>query len=234
MRRVVYVADIGDDVDDMVAILELKHRDAIQCVVRDSDDTDAVIEARIKRLHENGIDVVDAMPPGTDIVFAGGALTKVADYLRAGGALAYLVANGGFVGEDIVGRQRTLPKFHGKTRVRTYNFNRDVNATDYVLRTKRIGRIFLVGKNVCHDARNTTSCIWHDLPYTDVKPHKRLHDLLAVCEGLSLTSISDEPTRCVYRDLYPATDGLDGIRTRWGSSDTPTGYRKVSAATGWK
>jgi len=89
-------------------------------------------------------------------VFVGGTLTEVAHYL-ARHKIACFVMNGGFVGDGIM--QKPLDKFKGKQVYKTFNFNCDVMATDSVLKSKNIGNIVLVGKNVCHSAKNTLNGI---------------------------------------------------------------------------
>lgn len=235
--RVAHVADIGNDIDDMVAISALGRLGALGCVVTDSGRTDATIQSRIGSLRDEGIAVMDEIPQGTGIVFVGGALTRVARYLRDGGHIDCLVANGGFAGDAVVEPDQRLRKFRGKDAVRTYNFNLDVEATDFVLRSDRIDRVFLVGKNVCHSIENTADGIWREsqslLSPFSLRPGKRLHDLLAVCEGMTLAGLSEAPLSCEYRDVYPFSTGLAGNMTKWGSSPEPTGYRKVTAAVGW-
>ena len=147
--------------------------------------------------------------------------------------------NGGFVGEPIVPSNKALPKFRGKSAVRTFNFNCDVAAADAVLKSDNIEQIILVGKNVCHDDRNTFEVIWKDEKYLTeglpVRPGKKLHDLLAVYEGLVFYGLSGYKDNhvLVYKEVYPFNNGLKGNMTEWGSSLEPTGYKKVLAAVGW-
>lgn len=61
-----------------------------------------------------------------------------------------------------------------------------MNAADAVLKAdkRHIGYIMLVGKNVCHDIRNTRSGIWNGNEYKKlfsryhVKEEKRLHEVM--------------------------------------------------------
>ena len=100
-------------------------------------------------------------------------------------------------------------------------------------------QIILVGKNVCHDDRNTFEVIWKDEKYLTeglpVRPGKKMHDLLAVYEGLVFYGLSGYKDNhvLVYKEVYPFNNGLKGNMTEWGSSLEPTGYKKVLAAVGW-
>ena len=183
-KEVVYVADLDQDIDDIVAAHYLHNEGVLKCVVCDPYPK---TEEGLKRkdiLENLGIHVLKKMPPIAKYVFVGGALTIVADYLKMH-HIDWLVMNGGFVGSNIASYE--LDKFRGKEVVRTFNFNCDVKAADYVLRStdRQVSHIVLVGKNVCHDIRNTRSGIWSDKKYKKlfdtyrVKDKKRQHDLLA-------------------------------------------------------
>lgn len=99
-----------------------------------------------------------------------------------------------------------------------------MNAADAVLKTdeRHIGHIILVGKNVCHDIRNTQSGIWNGDEYKElfskyhVKEEKRLHDMLACHEGIAY--INGEDTFCEYDTVKPYNEGLCGTMTKWGST----------------
>ena len=140
-----------------------------------------------------------------------------------------------------LGEEINRLKFKGKTAIRTFNFNCDVNAADYVLSSPNIGKIILVGKNVCHNPKNTADGIWKDLkPMIEgeykVRPGKLQHDMLACREGLVALGCLDEPAWCVYKEVYPFNMGLCGNMTWWGSTLTPkplNKYRKVLAAVDW-
>lgn len=189
-KEVVYVAELDADVDDVVAAHYLYNEGVLKCVV--CDPLPKTIEGikRREMLESLGIQVLKKMPPVAKYVFVGGALTVVADYIRTH-HIDLLVMNGGFVGSNISVNE--LPKFKGKQVVRTFNFNCDVNSTDYILKSgeNRIGKIVLVGKNVCHDSRNTRNGIWSNEKYKDlfdtyhVREDKRQHDMLACHEGLA-------------------------------------------------
>jgi hypothetical protein len=231
------VADIGGDIDDMVAVFALERLGLLGCVVPDSEGSDETIQERIEWLQSEGIAISDEIPQNAGVIFVGGALTSVADFLRDGGHIDCLVANGGFAGDNVVAPDQRLRKFRGRDVARTYNFNLDVAATDFVLRSDRIGRTYLVGKNVCHSPENTTAGVWREsmgfLAQFSLRPGNRLHDLLATCEGLTLAGLSDSPLSCEYRNVYTFSTGLDGAMTEWGSSLEPTEYRKVTVAVGW-
>ena len=190
-------------------------------------------------LEKLGISVLSTIPPFANTVFVGGALTLVAQYIKIR-PINLLVMNGGFVGCNIVRPEQELKKLKGKETVRTYNFNCDVEATDQVLRSteQQIGQIVLVGKNVCHDSRNTRTGVWKGPNYKEifdmynVKDLKRQHDMLACHEGLSFALGSER--FCEYEKVHPFNTRLNGKYTKWGStknSDTP--YREVLTAVGY-
>lgn len=185
-----------------------------------------------------GIEVRDTIPEDTDTIFNGGALTIVADFVKTH-KISNLVMNGGFVGANIVPIRKVLPKFAGKSEIRTFNFNCDVNATVSVLESSNIDRIVLIGKNVCHNERNAANGIWRSLKGMivdeyGVRPSKLMHDLLACHEGLSILKLHDEPLECDYRMVYPYHTGLCGNMTKWGSRDNAFGkFKRVLAAVDW-
>lgn len=126
--------------------------------------------------------------------------------------------NGGFVGCNIV--KHTLDKFKNKQVMRTFNFNFDINATDAVLKSRNIENIILVGKNVCHNRKNTLSGIWNDekdiLYKYHAKEDKRQHDMLACREGLIMLGLLDEKPYLEYKFVYPYNNGLKGEYDRVG------------------
>ena len=148
--------------------------------------------------------------------------------------------NGGFVGDNIIPKEDRLEKFDGKKTIQTFNFNCDVVSTDKVLKcsTDKIGKIILVGKNVCHSKENTPKGIWNYKEYDylfkkyKVRENKCLHDMLMCHEGLCLLNLIDEEPYCEFKEVYPYNEGLNGKMTKWGSkkNNNNTPYRKVSAA----
>ena len=233
-KEIVYIAELDADVDDVVAAHYLYNEGVLKCVVCDPYPT---TEDGLKRkdiLESLGVQVLKKMPPVAKYVIVGGALTLVADYIKMH-HIDWLVMNGGFVGTNVASFE--LDKFKGKETVRTFNFNCDVNATDYVLKAgkERISNIVLVGKNVCHDFRNTRVGIWSDDKYKelfdiyDVKDKKRQHDMLACLEGLAF--LNNSTKYCKYEVVKPFNTGLKGTYTQWGSTKTrETPYREVLAA----
>lgn len=232
---ITYVADLSQDVDDVIAATYLMRKGLLGHLVADPEPTDELGLSRLELLRQAGVDVCENVPKDTQIAFVGGALTKLARFLRHD-ELQAVVINGGFVGADVVDDEDALPKFRGRRTVRTYNFNLDVQATHEVLMTNAAHHVTLVGKNVCHSPRNTYAGIWHDetwLECFDVPPRKRLHDLLMVHEGLVFHGIVDEAPYCETEVVHPYNDGLEGDMTKWGSSKEMTTYPSVLAATKW-
>lgn len=239
-KKITYIADIDADVDDLIAARYLKDKGVLGSVVLDPKPVSDTGFKRVELLKNLGIDVRDSIPEDTDTIFIGGALTIVAEFVKTH-KLANLVMNGGFVGCNIVPEGHVLDKFKGKTTIRTFNFNCDVKAADYVLSSPNIDKIVLVGKNVCHHPKNTADGIWKPLkPMIEgeykVRPGKLQHDMLACREGLVALGYLDEPALCAYREVYPFNLGLRGNMTLWGSTLTPernNKYRKVLAAVDW-
>lgn len=239
--KVVYIADIDQDIDDIVAVEYLNNLGVLQEIVLDPKPSSKEGRGRVELLKKQGIKVSENIPQGTAIVFVGGALTAVTNYLRFGGKLNLLVINGGFVGDNIVPRDNQLQKFKGKKFVRTFNFNIDVFSTAYVLKSKesQVKKIVLVGKNVCHSIKNTKLGIWKKsnlIPVLEkyhVREDKRQHDVLMCHEGLAISGLSPEPLFCAYEEVYPTTlEGLKGNMTQWGSTKNikNTEYRMVISA----
>lgn len=158
-NKYIYVGDIDADIDDLVAIEYMKHVDRLGAVVLDGHSRNESREHTIDRLR---IPVLSFIPVGTSVVFCGGALTKVAEYLKSGNSLDLLVVNGGFAGDNLVPRINRLQKFSGKNTVRTFNFNLDIEAADYVLTYGDIKKIVMVSKNVCHSELNTLEHLYID------------------------------------------------------------------------
>ena len=144
-REVIYIAELDADIDDVIAAEYLHRKGVLKEVVCDPEPKTEEGRERKRKLEEIGVKVSDKMPPIAKYVFVGGALTELARYL-INHKIEYLVMNGGFVGCNIV--KNPLEKFKGKQVVRTFNFNCDVKATDSVLKSKNIGTVLLVGKNV--------------------------------------------------------------------------------------
>lgn len=234
-KDIVYIAELDQDVDDVLAVRYLHMKNALRCVVLDPKPTSDIGRKRLQTLLDLGINIRSTMPSSANYVFVGGPLTLVADFIK-NHTIQMLVMNGGFVGCNIA--TDVLPKFKGKETVRTFNFNSDVKAADEVLRSNHIGHIVLVGKNVCHDKRNTRTGLWSGREYKQlfdeyqVGDNKLLHDMLACHEGLAL--LSGNPTYCRFETVRPYNTGLNYTQTRWGSTQTHNSpYMQVLAATGF-
>ena len=238
-KKIVYLAELDGDVDDAVAVEYLYNKNVLKCIVCDPKPTTKVGKIRQSNFEKLGIEVYLKIPEGTDIIFCGGALTSLAEYLEKN-KISTLVMNGGFVGDNIIPKEDRLEKFDGKKTIRTFNFNCDVYSTDKVLKssTDKIEKIILVGKNVCHSLKNTPSGIWNDKESSKifakyrVRDKKLQHDMLMCHEGLCLLKMIDEDPYCEFEELYPYNEGLEGNETKWGSikDNNKTPYRKVLAA----
>ena len=105
-NKIVFVADIDNDIDDAIAIEYLQRNGFLKCAVLDGMSNN---EEREKKLLDLGVVFKKEIPPDTSIVFCGGALTKVAEFVK-NNILYILVANGGFAGADVVPVEHQLDK----------------------------------------------------------------------------------------------------------------------------
>ena len=239
--KVAYIADLDQDIDDIIAIEYLLKYDVLSYIVCDPDPITEEGKQRLNKIILEGAVKFPKIQLGTKIVFCGGALTKVAEFLEAGNTLDALVMNGGFVGNNIIVAEEQLPKFKYKEFVRTYNFNMDIESTKKVLSMpeNKLGEIILVGKHLCHDEKNTIKGLWSSKFFKELQEEykfnsdKRLHDVLACHEGLSLLNIIPDGTYCDYKKLYPMNK-----EDTWGSAinnklwkeNGATVYRKCQVA----
>lgn len=60
------------------------------------------------------------------------------------------ICQGGFVGSNMLPKEKQLEKFYGKTTCPTFNLNGDPKASLSLLGSNSFGEIRMVGKNVCH------------------------------------------------------------------------------------
>lgn len=228
MKKVIYIAEIDADVDDIIAAEYLFNKGCLMGIVLDPLPKSEIGKQRVEELKKKGIKFYDSIPK-CDYIFNGGAFTKLSNYLRYNYA-KIIVANGGFVGCNIV--KNPLEKFKGKKFIRTFNFNIDVNSTINVLNSINYDKMYLIGKNVCHNEKNTIKSLWKNeqfLKKYKLKDTKRLHDLLMVSEGLKI--INNEPSelldydnvKCIYKENK-------GPYTLWGSEK---GGKHI-AAINWK
>ena len=238
-NNIVYLAELDGDIDDIIAAEYLYNNNVLKSIVCDPIPNTNIGKMRENELKKLGIEINYQIPEDTDIVFCGGALTLLAKFIE-NHKISTLVMNGGFVGDNIVPKNDVLEKFVGKKTMRTFNFNYDVESTDKVLRSskEKIGEIILVGKNVCHSKKNTSEGIWNYVEYDylfskyKIRKEKCLHDLLMCHEGLCLLNLLDEKPYCIFEEVYPFNNGLDGEMTNWGSqrNNNNTPYRKVLSA----
>lgn len=214
-NKIVFVADIADDVDDVIAVEYLARNGFLRCMVLDGKSNDP---DREKRLTDLGVITRTDIPEDTKIIFCGGALTKIAEFVKVN-KLDILVMNGGFAGDGVVPKEKQLEKFRGRKKIRTYNFNMDVSASLLVLGSDNIGEIVLVSKNVCHDELNTCPMFHKDVFLSDynLDTGKRLHDLLMVKEGINI--LSGLPTACKFEKVGIVCDRNEEVdnMTKWGS-----------------
>ena len=140
-KEVVYITELDDDVDDVIAAEYLHNKGVLREIVCDPFPRTAEGKSRKDQLEKLGIKVSNKMPTIAKYVFVGGALTELARYL-INHKIDCLVMNGGFVGSNIV--KNPLDKFKDKQVIRTFNFNCDVVAADSVLKSKNIENVILI------------------------------------------------------------------------------------------
>lgn len=242
--RIIYIAELDADVDDVIAVEYLHSLGLLEYIVLDPFPVENVGKQRLKMIENMGIVVKRHLDNACANVFCGGALTEIALHIQSGGTIQNLVLQGGFVGANIVSVDKQLKKFRNKDAVRTFNFNCDVDSTDYVLRTteQQIGHIYCIGKNVCHSEINSDRMLWKTKQYRDlfqkyqVREGKLQHDMLACHEGICLLELGREVgvivPFCNYLPVRPFHNGLNGNQTLWGSKNEQedTGYRVVTSA----
>lgn len=219
MKKITYLCDIDQDVDDIIAVEYLHSLGYLKDVVLDPFPVTVEGLSRVETLKQLGVIILDKINEDSNYIFVGGAFTKLAQYLKEN-KVDLIVANGGFVGCNIVDKKNVLDKFKNKTHVRTYNFNLDVNSTELVLNSKNVNKIILVGKNVCHSIKNTTSSLWKEEKFLDkfaLSTQKRLHDLLMCYEGIKFINDNKKASLLEYKSISPNNLGLIGNMTKWGS-----------------
>lgn len=203
-EKVIFLADIDGDIDDVLAIEYLHNLGRLEAVVLDGKTRNPERESGLK---EKGVKFLDSIPRDTKTIFCGGALTLVAELLRGPNELDLLVMNGFFAGMNLVPAEHILPKFKNLYECRSYNPGLDPAAAEEVMR--RNIKTLLVSKNVCHHPDNIAGK-WHREKF-DCRPDKKLHDVLMVKEGLNF--IDDEESLCYYMPV----DIVRGHGDKWAA-----------------
>lgn len=230
-KDIICVCEVAQDIDDLIGVEFLNRSGRLKGVVLDPPPKTKEDWERVQQIKEMGIEIFKSIPP-CKAIFIGGAFTSTARYLILN-KVDLIVANGGFVGANIVSPDKQLKKFKDRTYVRTFNFCMDVMSTMRVLQSKNFNRMLLVGKNVCHDARNTISGIWKEewIKKYEVSESKRLHDLLAYTEGLDFMD-GKSSKRLEYIQVIPEAQNINGNQTKFGS--VPSESSNIWAATMWR
>ena len=230
-KDIICVCEVAQDIDDLIGVEFLNRSGRLKGVFLDPPPKTKEDWERVQQIKEMGIEIFKSIPP-CKAIFIGGAFTSTARYLILN-KVDLIVANGGFVGANIVSPDKQLKKFKDRTYVRTFNFCMDVMSTMRVLQSKNFNRMLLVGKNVCHDARNTISGIWKEewIKKYEVSESKRLHDLLAYTEGLDFMD-GKSSKRLEYIQVIPEAQNINGNQTKFGS--VPSESSNIWAATMWR
>lgn len=238
MNSIVYIADIDQDIDDLIAMDYLNEQGFLQYVVLDSEPQTEIANERVRQLQRKGILIEPKIKDGEVILFVGGSLTKVRAFLMENreNRITQLVMNGGFVGSNVVASDQQLKKFKGELFARTYNFNLDVASTEFVLASEQVEQIYLIGKNVCHSEKNTKQGIWKDLEFLKaytLSNKKRLHDLLMVNEGLKLIHGNECNSLLRYEKVHIVKIHSESDKmVKWGSERAIASH--IRAAVSWK
>lgn len=229
-NKIVYIADIDQDIDDIIAAEYLFLKNKLDCIVLDPLPNSQQGKDRVNTLKNMGIKVLNNIPINSKYIFVGGAFTKLATYIKTND-VDLIVANGGYVGSHLM--RNPLEKFIGKKAIRTYNFNLDVDSTISVVNSNK--RIILIGKNVCHSIRNTIDGIWQNevfLKKYNLRNTKRLHDLLMVSEGLKfIDGIESEFLK--YQVGKPKFANKDNSYTEW-YTDLKQTNSNIMIAIDWR
>lgn len=241
MEKALYIAEFDNDIDDAVAAHWLLEKRRLGAILADPTPITEEGLQRLSWLSHMGAEITEDIPASAPLVIVGGRLSKLAKNIAHGGHIGLMVANGGFAGKGFVNPADALPKFFKRDLVRTFNFNLDAHAADAVLRSssEQIEDIVLVSKNVCHSPINTLEGLWNDNLCRDIARHwnvdskKRLHDLLACHEALSLADSAPDKLFCRYRQGFPFNDGLNADMTKWGTQENPSAYRQVRISVGF-
>ncbi len=81
MQKIVYIADLDQDIDDLIAAEYLNQKGVLKCIVMDLiPKTKEGIE-RKQILSDLGIKIRTKMISDAEIVFVGGALTTISSYI---------------------------------------------------------------------------------------------------------------------------------------------------------
>lgn len=226
-KEIVFVADITNDIDDVIAIEYLVSTNMLRCVVLDGKSRDAMRE---KALEAIGVVFEKEIPYDAKIIFCGGAFTKISDFVKTN-MINLLVANGGFAGKNIVKEEHILSKFKNQEKVRTYNFNMDIDAVLQVISSKNIKEIILVSKNVCHSQLNCIDKLHSDtfLNKYSLDKEKCLHDLLMVKEGINY--LLNREMNCIYAKITPICERKAPDKMSiWGSEYNENSTIRISVA----
>ncbi len=218
MNKITYICDIDQDIDDIIAVEYLLLSGKLKDLVLDPLPITQEGQSRLSKLIKNGIKINNEIQPNSNYIFVGGAFTKLAKYLKHH-KVNLIVANGGFVGSNLVEEEKQIQKFKKKEFIRTYNFNLDIISTIDVLNSNNFDKMLLIGKNVCHNIYNTTKYLWKSTELLDnfnLSPEKRLHDLLMCQEGLSFLE-NNYSKLLEIKQIKPINQGVNGNMTKWGS-----------------
>lgn len=236
--KIVYLCDIDQDIDDLIAVEYLYQLGFLDSVVLDPYPISADGLARLDYLKNDlKIEICEEIKSNSEYIFVGGAFTKLAKYLKIN-KVKLIVANGGFVGSNIVPKHDQLKKFANKGFVRTYNFNLDVNSVCEIIKSDNYEKMLLIGKNVCHNSRNTYENLWQNnivvKKYVDnhnLRINKLLHDLLMCKVGIDFIEFGSSDL-LTFLNIEPVNQGLNGNMTKWGSEVSQSS--KILAAINWK
>lgn len=206
---ITYVADIADDIDDIVAINFLHNRGLLASVVLDGYSNDP---ERERELIKSGIPISDSIQ--TSIVFCGGGFGKLAECHKKGFDFELVVLNGFFAGKNVFSQKDAIPKFKDLEFCRSYNPNLDIQAARYIAGNMSF---YAVSKDVCHHPDNVPGK-WHGLE--ESTKVKKMHDLLMVKEGLRILTNSD--TMFTYSNV-----DILNIGDKWSAAPSDSDRVKI-------
>lgn len=238
-KKIVYIADLNNNVDDIIAIDYLNSLGLLKEVVLDPMPKGYVGMQRYKILNSLKVNISTYLPKHNEVVINTSGFEALSKAIKDGCIIGTLISKGGFVGSNVITIDKQQKAFKFQEVLKVTNFNTNVDDVDCILKTtdKQIYKIVLFGENVTSDERNTKEVLWRNNNYVDkytVSELQKLKSLLICREALVLCGLGDVSVPwCTYEIVKPYNKGLCGVNTKWGSSlvnRTNSPYREVIAA----
>jgi len=168
------------------------------------------------------------------IQITGAPLHNIYEFIMSGGNIKTWMAQGGFVGSNIIPEDKQLEKFKGMVTCPTFNLGGNKKASIYLVNCKEIESKFFVSKNICH------GMIYDNEMHEIIKPFrynnaginmiyegmtkylnkksegKKFHDPLAACTAIDNSICEFEDVELYYQ------------KGKWGSRKSDNINVKIS------